>query len=153
MFDTSVDLPAFDGVTERFFHWPPLFVLLLLLQEKELRKKHQEEEDRMHTEVSVFCRDYGLPDTVADIFYKKKFRYLDDAFFELNVSLLSLSLSSLASLFLCVSVFLSVSLPSLLPLHRISIVDQTSLCMSQLTFEAALKHSRPLFQVSLLFLY
>ncbi|PHJ24441.1 ankyrin repeat-containing protein [Cystoisospora suis] len=53
-------------------------------EEKELRKRHQEEEDRMHTEVSVFCRDYGLPDTVADIFYKKKFRYLDDAFFELS---------------------------------------------------------------------
>lgn len=41
----------------------------------------------MHTEVSVFCRNYGVPDTVADIFYKKKFRYLDDAFFELTVSL------------------------------------------------------------------
>ncbi|PFH34760.1 ankyrin repeat-containing protein [Besnoitia besnoiti] len=57
-------------------------------EERELRRRQQAEEDMRSTEVSIFCRDYGLSDAVADIFYKKKFRYLDDAFFGLSSSML-----------------------------------------------------------------
>ncbi|CBZ55534.1 Serine/threonine-protein phosphatase 6 regulatory ankyrin repeat subunit B, related [Neospora caninum Liverpool] len=57
-------------------------------EERELRRRQQAEQEMRQSEVSVFCRNYGLPDSVAEILYKKKFRYLDDAFFDLSSAML-----------------------------------------------------------------
>ncbi|KFG41145.1 ankyrin repeat-containing protein, partial [Toxoplasma gondii ARI] len=57
-------------------------------EERELRKRRQAEQEMNLSEVTRFCRNYGLADSVAEILYKKKFRYLDDAFFDLSSAML-----------------------------------------------------------------
>lgn len=54
------------------------------LQERGQRKRQQEAAAMQQTEVTAFCVAAGIPESIQQIFYKKRYIYVDEAFMTLD---------------------------------------------------------------------